>query len=137
MGDIISGGKKLWDAGSSLFAPTGAEIGAGAQQYGPEVAKMGGNVVGSGSGGFASSAGPLAALAAAAYGTDQLMNEKGSDKWYSAEKLNDLGTFNVGGKDIGLRGGDFANGINPATWLSDPNKAQKGLLNAFTFGIFD
>jgi hypothetical protein len=135
----------------------GAGIGNAAQQYGPEVAKMGGNVTSPGWGdsissmfgggsaggsaaggsGMMSSLGPAAAAIAGSLVTDNLLNESDKDKWYNADKINSYGTVNMGGKDIGLRGGDFVNGLNPATWLSDPNKAQKGLLNAFTLGIFD
>ena len=84
-----------------------------------------------------STAGPIAGAVLGGLATDNLLNESDKDKWYNADKINSYGTVNMGGKDIGLRGGDFINGINPATWLSDPKKASTGLLNAFTLGIFD
>jgi hypothetical protein len=149
-------GKDMMGSISSIFGgSSGADIGRAASQYGPEVAKMGGNVGitsggtattgsgmfgGSSAGGMSgamSAAGPIIGAVLGGLKVDDLLNESDKDKWYNADKINSYGTFNVGGKDVGLRGGDFINGINPATWLSDPNKAQKGLLNAFTLGIFD
>lgn len=115
-----------WMDGAGAFGGPGASIGG-----------SGSSAAGSGMGSMASSAGPIAAIVAAGLATDQLLNESDKGKWYNADKLNSYGTFEVGGKDIGLRGGDLANGLNPATWLSDPNKAQKGLFNAMTLGIFD
>jgi hypothetical protein len=78
--------------------------------------------------------GMLAGLAALGYLGDKEMNEnKGSI--INADKLNDAGS--IGNSGIGLRAGDLVNGFNPATWLSDPKKAGKGLINAFTFGLGD
>jgi hypothetical protein len=95
---------------------------------------FGGGGGASAGGGAASSGGGLAALAALSYLGDKEMNEsKGSI--INADKLNNAGT--IGDSGIGIRFGDFANGFNPATWLSDPKKAGKALVNAFTFGIGD
>ncbi len=163
--DLGQMAKKGWDVFGddimSLFGNAGSSGGAGignaAAQYGPEVAKMGGNVTspgwmdsissmfggggssaaGSGMGSMMSAAGPIIGAVLGGLKVDDMLNESGKDKWYSADKLNDLGTINIGGKDMGFRVGDFANGINPATWLSDPKKGATGLLNAFTFGLFD
>ncbi len=96
-----------------------------------------GSSTGGGMGGAMSAAGPIIGAVLGGLKVDDLLNESGKDKWYSAGKLNDLGTVNIGGKDMGFRVGDFANGIDPATWLSDPKKGATGLLNAFTFGLFD
>lgn len=99
----------------------------------------GGSSLGAGAGGGGAGAGAgagagLGALAALSYLGDKEMNEnKGS--WINTDKLNNAGT--IGGSGIGLRFGDFGNGFNPATWLSDPKKAGKGLVNAFTFGLAD
>jgi hypothetical protein len=88
----------------------------------------------SGSGAAAGGLGGIAGLAALGYLGDKEMNEnKGSI--INADKLNNAGT--LGGSGIGIRFGDFANGFNPATWLSDPKKAGKGLVNGFTFGLAD
>ena len=133
--------KKGWDTyGDDIMGmfgggATGADIGAAASQYGPEVAKMGGNLAGSG--GIMPATGSIMGAITAGLTADNLLNESGKEAWHSAGNLNKLGTFNIGGKDIGLRAGDFANGVNPATWLSDPKKGATGLLNAFTFGLFD
>lgn len=164
--------KKMMDYAASLRAggATSSQIGNASQYYGPEVAKMGGNVgmtangsptgggfmsgikggisnlfgggpsgagggsAGAGGGGMMSNAGGLGALALASWLGDKEMNEnKGSI--INADKLNRAGTLGKSG--IGLRFGDFANGFNPATWMSDPKKAAKGLGNAFTFGLLD
>lgn len=150
---------ELMDKGMDKFrswfgagSGTGADIGAAAQQYGPEVAKMGGNVVGGGGasaaggsgwmnglrsmfgggGGAGGGAGGLGALAAASHLVDQNMNENPNSA-FNADRINNMGSVN----GIGLRGGDLINGFNPATWASDPKKAAKGLGNAFTFGLMD
>jgi len=118
-------------------ASGGGGAGAGGGGFMSGLSSMfggGGGAAGGAGGGAASSAGGLGALAALAYLGDKEMNEsKGSI--INADKLNNMGT--VGGSGIGLRFGDFANGFNPATWLSDPKKAAKGLGNAFTFGLLD
>jgi hypothetical protein len=119
-------------------ASAGGGTGAGGGGF---MSKLGGMFGGGGGGGGAgagggmmSNAGGLGALAALSYLGDKEMNEsKGS--FINADKLNKVGT--VGKSGIGLRFGDFANGFNPATWLSDPKKAAKGLGNAFTFGLLD
>jgi len=141
---------------------TGAEIGNAANVYGPEVAKMGGNVAmgadgasvggggfmgklgslfggGGGSAGGAGSGalgagGGLAGLAALSFLGDKEMNEN-PNSMINADKLNDMGT--IGSSGIGLRAGDFANAFNPATWVSDPKKGAKAMGNAFTFGLLD
>lgn len=105
----------------------------------PGAAAAGGGATGAGTGGAAAggamgAGGMLAGLAALSYLGDKEMNEnKGSI--INADKLNDAGS--IGNSGIGLRFGDFANGFNPATWVSDPKKAGKGLINAFTFGLGD
>lgn len=89
----------------------------------------GGAAGGAGFGGFGAG-GMLAGLAALSHLTDKEMNESESSI-INADKLNDMGSVN----GIGLRAGDLANGFNPATWLSDPKKAAKGLGNALTLGL--
>lgn len=94
----------------------------------------GGGAAGAGGAGMFGTGGMLAGLAALSHLTDKEMNEsRGSI--INADKLNNMGT--IGDSGIGLRGGDLVNGFNPATWLSDPKKAAKGLGNAFTFGLLD
>lgn len=102
----------------------------------PGAAAAGGSTGGAGAGasGALGAAGGLAGLAALGYLGDKEMNEnKGSI--INADKLNDMGS--IGNSGIGFRAGDLVNGFNPATWLSDPKKAGKGLVNAFTFGLGD
>lgn len=118
--------------GSTTTGGTGGLLsGAGAQSG----ASLGGGGAAAGSGagsGLAGTAGGLAGLAALSYLGDKEMNEnKGS--MINADKLNSMGSVN----GIGLRFGDLANGFNPATWLSDPSKAAKGLGNFFTLGFLD
>lgn len=87
-----------------------------------------------GGGGVAAGLGGLGALAGLSFLGDKEMNEsKGSP--INAEKINDIGT--IGDTGIGLRGGDLVNGFNPATWVSDPGKAAKGLVNVFTLGFLN
>lgn len=87
---------------------------------------------GAAGGGAMGAGGWLAGLAALSYLGDKEMNEsKGSI--INADKLNDMGSY----KGIGFRGGDLVNGFNPATWVSDPKKAAKGLGNFFTLGFLD
>lgn len=114
-------------AGSMFGAGAGAGAGAGLGSAGAGAGGAGGAMSGAGA-----VAWPLA-IAAALYGADQLMNEKGDDKWYSREKLNSLGSKD--GK--GFRVGDGLNMINPAAWLSDPSKAAQSAGNFFTLGLFD
>ena len=127
---------------------------AGAQQAGNDFGKMAkqgwdamggmdgisnlfGGAGGAGGAGAAGSLGPWAAAAtAASIGADNLLNGD-PDKFYSADKINSYGTVGVGGKDVGFRFGDLANGINPVTWLQDPKKGANGIFNFFTGGIFD
>ena len=123
--------KAIMAKGKAMMSgPTGADIGQAAQQYGPEVAKMSGSPAAGGS--MAGPAGALAGLALASYGVDKEMNEN-SGSMINADKLNSLGSYN----GLGLRAGDLANGLNPATWASDPKKAGKGLANALTLGALD
>lgn len=87
---------------------------------------------GAAAGGLGGALGGLGGLAALGYLGDKEMNEnKGS--FINADKLNNMGSVN----GIGFRGGDLVNGFNPATWLSDPKKAAKGLGNFFTLGFLD
>lgn len=105
----------------------------------PGAAAAGG---GAGAGGAAGGAamgglGALGAGAGAVLGgllADSEMNEN-PNSVINADRINNMGT--IGNSGIGLRGGDLVNGFNPATWLSDPKKAAKGLGNAFTFGLLD
>lgn len=109
---LMGGGSAVSFPGASTAASTGGAGGAGALGAG----------------------GMLAGLAGLSYLGDKEMNEnKGSI--INADKLNNAGT--IGGSGIGFRAGDLVNGFNPATWLSDPKKAGKGLANAFTFGLAD
>jgi len=111
-----------------LLAGEGA---AGGATLGGSSAAAGGSTAGAG---LMGSAGMLGGLAALGYLGDKEMNEnKGSI--INADKLNDAGS--IGNSGIGFRMGDFANGFNPATWLSDPKKGANGLLNGFTLGFWD
>lgn len=121
--------------GSTTQGGLGAMLGGGGNAAGGSaLGASGGAAGGSGFGGAAAGGGMLAGLAALSYLGDKEMNEnKGS--MINADKLNNAGT--IGKSGIGIRFGDFANGFNPATWLSDPSKAAKGLGNAFTLGFLD
>lgn len=102
----------------------------------PGAASTGGASTGAGGamGGAMGAAGGLAGLGALAYLGDKEMNEnKGS--FINADKLNNAGT--IGNSGVGFRMGDLANGFNPATWVSDPGKAGKGLVNVFTLGFLN
>ncbi len=127
------GGSSLGSMGLMSSAPAVSFPGAAAAG-GSAAGAGGGGAAASGASGAMSSAGPFAALAAAGYLADKEMNES-EGSFINADKLNDAGS--IGNSGIGLRFGDFANGFNPATWLSDPKKAGKGLVNAFTFGLGD
>lgn len=121
--------------GSTTQGGLGAMLGGGGNAAGGgTLGASGGAAGGSGFGGAAAGGGMLAGLSALSYLGDKEMNEnKGSI--INADKLNNAGT--IGKSGIGIRFGDFANGFNPATWLSDPKKAAKGLGNAFTLGFLD
>jgi len=122
----------------AMSAGGGSSLGTIGLQQGavnfPGAASAAGGGGGSAAGGMSGalgSAGGIAGLAALAFLGDKEMNESKNSP-ISTDKLNSLSY-----KGIGLRGGDLVNGFNPATWLSDPKKAAKGLANAFTFGIAD
>lgn len=118
------GGSSLGSMGLMSSAP--AVSFPGATTAAPAASGAGAGALGAG--------GMLAGLAGLSWLGDKEMNEnKGS--MINADKLNNMGT--IGGSGIGFRGGDLVNGFNPATWLSDPKKAGKGLVNAFTFGLAD
>lgn len=113
----------------SQFAPGLAGQAGGVSFPGAPAAGGAGGAAG---GGMMGGAGGVMGLAALSHLFDREMNEnKGS--MINADKLNKMGSI----KGIGLRGGDLMNGFNPATWMSDPKKAAKGLGNAFTFGLMD
>lgn len=123
------GGSSLGSMGLMSSAPAASFPGAASAGGG---AASGGAGAAGGSG--AAAGGGLAALAALSYLGDKEMNEsKGS--FINADKLNNAGT--IGKSGIGFRMGDLANGFNPGTWLSDPSKAGKGLVNVFTLGFLD
>jgi len=118
----------LYGAGSGIGA-----LGAGGSAAGAGAGAGLGSAAGGGMMAGASAVAWPLAIAAALHGADEIMNEKGKDKWYSREKLNSLGSRD--GK--GIRLGDGLNMINPATWLSDPSKAMQSAGNFLTFGLFD
>jgi len=138
----LQGGGATAAAGESampaMAAGGGSDLGSMGLMQGsvnfPGAASAAGGSGGSAAGGMSGalgSAGGIAGLAALAYLGDKEMNES-ENSIISTDNLNSLSY-----KGIGLRGGDLVNGFNPATWLSDPKKAAKGLANAFTFGIAD
>lgn len=144
-GQGLGGSGLIGSAGgaTSSAANGGASYGLGGSLVGGS-GTVGGSTfaAGSGTGGSASAGGSslasglggLGALAGLSYLGDKEMNEsKGS--FINADKINDMGT--IGKSGIGLRGGDLVNGFNPATWVSDPGKAAKGLVNVFTLGFLD
>lgn len=125
----------MGSGGGSSLGSIGLMSSAPAVSY-PGAATAGGSSLGAGGAGAGAmgSAGPLAGLAALSFLGDKEMNEnKGS--MINADKLNNMGT--IGGSGIGLRIGDFGNAFNPATWVSDPKKAGKAIVNAFTLGFLD
>lgn len=126
---------------TSAAANGGASYGLGGSLVGG-TGTVGGSTFAAGSGsavpaagsGLMGGIGGLGALAGLSYLGDKEMNEsKGSA--INADKINDIGT--IGKSGIGLRGGDLVNGFNPATWVSDPGKAAKGLVNVFTLGFLN
>lgn len=129
-GLFASAGSTELTAASPWSLP-GLEAGAGA----------GAGAGGAGAAGGAAGIGATgigAIIAAGLAGSGELnhqMNKK--DSAFGYDRLNNMGTFDVGGKDIGFRAGDWAKWMNPMSWVKDPNDAQKSLVNAFTFGIFD
>lgn len=123
----------MGSGGGSSLGSMGLMSSAPAVSY-PGAASVGGSTVGAGAGagGAMGAAGGVAGLAALGHIVDKEMNEnKGS--MINADKINKMGSVN----GIGLRFGDLANGFNPATWMSDPKKAAKGLGNFFTLGFLD
>lgn len=98
----------------------------------PGATAAGGGGATAGGAGLAGAGGMLAGLGALAYLGDKEMNES-EGSIINADKLNDMGSY----KGIGFRAGDLVNGFNPATWVSDPKKAAKGLGNFFTLGFLD
>jgi hypothetical protein len=141
-GSAAGGAGGFGALGSTTSGGVGGLLGGAGAQGGSSLGGMlgggggaaGGSAGGGLGGGAAAGGGMLAGLAALSYLGDKEMNEnKGSI--INADKLNDAGT--IGGSGIGIRFGDFANAFNPATWLSDPKKAGKGIVNAFTLGFLD
>lgn len=145
-GFLSSGSGQTGLGGSGLIGSAGGATSAGANggaSYGLGGSLVGGNgtvggstfAAGSGSGsGLMGSIGGLGALAGLSYLGDKEMNESKSSV-INTDKLNNAGT--IGKSGIGLRGGDLVNGFNPATWVSDPGKAGKGLVNVFTLGLLN
>lgn len=127
------GSMGLMSSAPAVSYPGAAAVGSGATGAGAGGAGATGGAGGLGAGG-AGAGGMMAALAALGYLGDKEMNEsKGS--MINADKINNM--FTIGDSGIGFRGGDLVNGFNPATWLSDPMKAGKGLVNVFTLGFLD
>lgn len=152
-GSLNSGSGQAGLGGSGLIGSAGGATSAaanGGASYGLGGSLVGGTgavggstfAAGSGTGGAASAGGSgltsglggLGALAGLSYLGDKEMNESKSSI-INADKINDMGT--IGKSGIGLRGGDLVNGFNPATWVSDPGKAGKGLVNVFTLGLLN
>lgn len=131
-----SGATAAASNGGASYGLGGSLVGGSGTVGGSTFAAGSGAGSGSAAGGsgLMGSLGGLSALAGLSYLGDKEMNEsKGSI--INADKLNDMGT--IGDTGIGLRGGDLVNGFNPATWVSDPGKAAKGLVNVFTLGFLD
>lgn len=131
-----SGATSAASSGGASYGLGGSLVGGSGTVGGSTFAAGSGAGGGSaaGGGGLMGGLGGLGALAGLSYLGDKEMNESEGSS-INADKINDMGT--IGDTGIGLRGGDLVNGFNPATWVSDPGKAAKGLVNVFTLGFLD
>lgn len=121
------------DTGGASYGLGGSLVGGSGEVGGSTFASGAGSGSAAG-GGLMSGLGGLGALAGLSYLGDKEMNESKNSP-INADKLNNMGT--IGKSGIGFRGGDLVNGFNPGTWVSDPGKAAKGLVNVFTLGFLN